>query len=65
MPGAGLDTVERKQEKEMIIVLTEFTNLHQGSKCICTEISFLTNKTLIKVTIKQISFWKNTKMLCK
>ena len=48
MPGAGLDTVERKQEKEMIIVLTEFTNLHQGSKCICTEISFLTNKTLIK-----------------
>lgn len=41
MPGAGLDTVERKEEKEMIIILTEFTNLHQGSKSISTEISFL------------------------
>lgn len=40
MPGAGLDTVERKEEKEMIIILAKFTNLNQGSKCISTEISF-------------------------
>lgn len=39
----------------MIIILTEFTNLHQGSKCISTEISFLTiSNSLLKVPRDEI-----------
>lgn len=36
---------EREEEEDMVLILKELTNLRQGSKCDCTEISFLLNNS--------------------